>query len=214
MNDTSTWRDIAPWLLSEKRLSSGQYMPSSMRAGFEKRSSSPWQLGRANGPDYAGTSSISKTEKPTWGTIGNRMRRTATTFARAQVAVCHWFNPSTAHQASPQLRACFCSRLGRPLPIRCQPGAPTGQPSQPWCVTVAMTSATVANTSTAVVVTSAHVANVSRAVAARSDAILCSMSQTSKYCAGAHTVFRSPMVLSTLPIRLFGAHFANLVWTN
>jgi hypothetical protein len=26
------------------------------------------------------------------------MRRVATTFARAQVAVCHWFNSSIAHQ--------------------------------------------------------------------------------------------------------------------
>jgi hypothetical protein len=57
--------------------------------------------------------------------------------------------------------------------------------------------ATVANTSTAVVATSAHVANAKRAVAARSDAMRCSTSHTSKNCAGAHTVLWSPIVCST-----------------
>jgi hypothetical protein len=32
------------------------------------------------------------------------MRRAATTFARAKVAVCHWFNPTIAHQAYPQVK--------------------------------------------------------------------------------------------------------------
>jgi hypothetical protein len=35
------------------------------------------------------------------------MRRAATTFARAQVAVCHWFNPSIAHQSFSSSEAVF-----------------------------------------------------------------------------------------------------------
>ena len=70
---------------------------------------------------------------------------------------------------------------------------------------MATTSATVANTRTAVVATSAHVANATRAVAARSDAVRCSISHTSKNCAGAHTVFGSPIVRRALRIRLFSS---------
>jgi hypothetical protein len=77
-----------------------------------------------------------------------------------------------------------------------------GGSCQPCCVTVAMTNATVANTSTAVVATSAQVANVSRAVAARSEAIRCSTSQTSKYCAdatGPSSAAAFPEILTALP---------------
>ncbi len=55
--------------------------------------------------DQLASQSLSGNTHP--GTIGNRMRRAATTFARAQVAVCHWFNPSIAHQLKDQFRSPF-----------------------------------------------------------------------------------------------------------
>ena len=48
--------------------------------------------------------------------IGNRMRRAATTFARAQVTVCHWFNPITRTTSDQLRQALMLSTTARSKP--------------------------------------------------------------------------------------------------
>jgi N-acetylmuramoyl-L-alanine amidase len=82
---------------SSPRLNDAQAGPAVQLANIMRDSlvASGLQKSTYVGADELPSQSLDGNTHP--GTIGDRMRRAATKFARAQVALCHWFNPSIAH---------------------------------------------------------------------------------------------------------------------